>query len=50
MRGAWRIFVARVLWELSIIQTKSIAITILSLNITIHLEKFIEEKFNKAGI
>ena len=45
MSGAWRSLVARVLWELPIIQTKSIAITRLRLNITIYLVRVSEEFF-----
>ena len=43
MGGAWLSLVARVLWELPIIQTKSIAITRLRLNITIYLVRVSED-------
>ena len=43
IRGAWRSLVARGLWELPIIQTKSIAITRLRLNITIYLVRVSED-------
>ena len=43
MSGAWRSLVARLLWELPIIQTKSIAITRLRLNITIYLVRVSED-------
>ena len=48
--GTWRSLVELVLCELPIIQTKSIAITRLWLNITIHLVKVSEAKFNKEGV
>ncbi len=46
MNGGWRSLVERVLWELPIIQTKSIAITRLSLNITIYLVRVSEDLEN----
>ena len=43
MSGAWHSLVARVLWELPIIQTKAIAINRLSKNITTFLVRFSED-------
>ena len=41
---------AQVLWELALIKTKSTAITILRLNITILLVRISDRKLNKAGV
>ena len=46
MSGAWRSLVARVLWELSVLQTRSIAITRLSKNITVYLVTISEDLEN----
>ena len=46
MGVAWRSLVARVLWELSVLQTRSIAITRLSKNITVYLVTISEDLKN----
>ena len=48
MSGAWRSLVARVLWELPIIQTKSIAIYRFRKNITVNLVR-VSEDLNTHG-
>ena len=46
MSEALRSLVARVLWDLPIIQTKSIAITKFKLNITIYLVRVSDDQEN----
>ncbi len=50
MGGAWRSLVARVLWELPIIQTKSIANTDKKLIITFQKVRVSENFFSDTGV